>query len=294
LHFVSNTGTTDVSIEGAADDRNRLAVGLGAAALLAFAAVLAVGVATGRSTLVGIVLFAFLAMGGGVALQRYGTFATPSRRLWASGLASGAMLASAAALLAPKAIGQHPQYGGFALAFGYLLGYAGHELGHLVTHRDLPVNAAVAELTLHAALAGSIMGVVYGTLPSLTPLFGYGIVAHKLPAGFSGAETLARDDLPRAVMALPAAAVGLAAVPLSIATPDLGPIVEAAFYGVSTGVFAHVALDMIPECTGGGSGHGHGGVACGPDADRRRHHAVTSTVAGAAALFVLWQLLVAV
>jgi ZIP family zinc transporter len=272
--------------------REGLAVVLGVLALLAFAGVLAVGYAYDRTQLVGIVTFAFLAMSAGVGLQRYGRFTTPSRRLWASGLASGAMLASAAAFLAPKAIGQHPKYGGFAIAVGYLLGYAGHELGHLLTHHDLPVNAAVSELTLHATMAGAIMGVVYGTLPTLSPLFGYGIVAHKLPAGFGGAETLGRDGLPTVVMALPAAAVGLAAVPLSLATPALGPVVKAIFYGVSTGVFAHVALDMIPDCGGGGSGHGHGEVTCSPEADRHRVHAVVSTLAGTVAIFGLWQLLV--
>ncbi|MUV90876.1 ZIP family metal transporter [Halapricum sp. CBA1109] len=273
--------------------RPSLARAIGGVAVVAFGGVLVGGYIAGREKLAGIVLFGFLAMVAGVALQRYGQFTTPRQKLWAYGLASGAMLASAAALLAPKAIGPHPKYGGFAIAFGYLLGYAGHELGHLFTHQELPVNATVSELTLHATMAGSIMGVVYGTLPSLTPLFGYGIVAHKLPAGFGGAEALDRDGLPVWVMALPAAAVGLAAVPLSLATPDLGPIVRAVFYGVSTGVFAHVALDMIPECTGGGAGHGHGTVSCDPHADRNRHHAVASTVAGAGVLFVAWQLLAA-
>jgi ZIP family zinc transporter len=135
----------------------------------------------------------------------------------------------------------------------------------------------------------------------LTPLFGYGIVAHKLPAGFGGAETLEHDWLPGVVMTLPAGAVGLAAVPLSIATPALSPVVKAVFYGVLTGVFAHVALDMIPRCSGGGSGHGHshdhgggGEVVCSPEADRQRHHAVASTLAGAAGLFVAWQLVMTV
>jgi ZIP family zinc transporter len=293
LLLVPNISSTSTRVRRFIEENDPLAVGVGVVALLAVGGVLAAGHAVGRETLVGIVLFAFLAMAAGVGLRRYGRLRTPRGQLWAYGLASGAMLASAAALLAPKAIGQHPKYGGFAIAFGYLLGYAGHELGHLLTHRDLPLNATVAELTLHAVLAGSIMGVVYGTLPELTPLFGYGVVAHKLPAGFGGAEALDRDGLPVAVMALPAAAVGLAAVPLSVATPALGPAVKAAFYGVSTGVFAHVALDMIPECTGGGSGHGHGGVTCGPDADRSRHHAVASTVTGTAVIFLAWQFLVA-
>jgi ZIP family zinc transporter len=272
--------------------RQRLVQAIGIGALVAFVVMLLVGTAAGRPKLVGIVSVGFLAMAAGVVIQQYGQLTTQTQQVWAYGLASGAMLASAAALLAPKAIGQHPQYGGFAIAVGYLLGYATHELGHLVGHHDLPINATVSELTLHALLAGSIMGVVYGTLPGLTPLFGYGVVAHKLPAGFGGAETLDRDDLPRVVMALPAAAVGIAAIPLSIATPALGPITKAVFYGISTGVFAHVALDMIPECSGGGSGHSHGSATCGPNADRQRINAVTSTVAGTGVIFLIWQALV--
>ncbi|MFC7132449.1 MULTISPECIES: ZIP family metal transporter [Salinibaculum] len=289
-----NIDTTDASVERPGPTRHRVATGLGLAAVLVFVAALGGGLLYGRTKLVGIVLFAFVAMVAGVGIQQYSVLDTPLRRLWAYGLTSGAMLASAAALLAPKAILQHPEYGGFAIAFGYLSGYAGHELGHHLSHRSLPVNGTVAELTVHAMLAGSIMGVVYGTLPSLTPLFGYGIVAHKLPAGFSGAETLDRDDLPLVVMALPAAAVGLVAIPLSISTPALGSVIKALFYGVSTGVFAHVAIDMIPECSGGGSGHGHGEVACGPQPDTQRRHAVFSTLSGAGALFVVWQVLAAI
>lgn len=246
------------------------------------------GLLAGRTKLVGIVTFAFAAMAVGVGVDRYGRI-DGLGRLWTNGAASGAMLASAAALLAPKAITARPTVGGFAIAFGYLLGYAGHELGHLVSHRSLPVNATVAELTTHAVLAGSIMGVVYGTLPSLTPVFGYGVVAHKLPAGVGGAASLDRDGLPRIVMALPAAAVGLAAVPSSLATPDLSPLVTAVFYGLSTGVFAHVALDLIPDCSGGGSGHDHGSTTvCSPERDRRRVHAVASTVAGVVVLLLAW------
>jgi ZIP family zinc transporter len=295
LYYVSNTGAVETLFGQEYRRRQVRAVGLGVAAALSFGVALVGGTLAGRTTLVGIVSFAFLAMAGGVAISRYGSFSTPTRRLWAYGLSSGAMLASAAALLAPKAIGHHATYGGFAIAFGYLLGFAGHELGHLFSHRSLPLDATISELTLHALLAGSIMGVLYGSLPSLTPLFGYGIVAHKLPAGFSGATALDRDDLPAVLMALPAAAVGLAAIPLSVATPDLGPAVRAVFYGVSTGVFAHVALDMIPECSGGGEGHGHGGASvCSAEADAQRRHAVASTVAGAGVLFVAWLLLAGV
>jgi ZIP family zinc transporter len=283
---MADTERTRAGVAGVAGDR--LGLALGVVVALAFAGVLAGGYTAGREKLVGIVLFAFLAMAAGVALQQRTRTVTGLSRVWIHGLASGAMLASATALLAPKAITQHPEIGGFAVAFGYLLGYAGHELGHVVSHWNLPLNVTVGELTLHALLAGAVMGVVYGTLPSLTALFGYGIVAHKLPAGFSGAETLDRDELSVFVMVLPAAAVGFAAVPLSLATPALGTTSKAVFYGVSTGLFAHVALDMIPECGGGGPSHGYGDLDCGPDVDRQRYAAVASTLAGALVLFALW------
>lgn len=293
---MAKTETTDTHTQRIEARRNRLALIVGVLAGVVFLAVLALGYTYGRMKLLGVVIFAFVAMGVGVVLHKLGRFSTPLGQLWGRGLASGAMLASAAALLAPKAIVQHPEYGGFAIALGYLLGFAGHEFGHLLSHRQLPINATVSELSLHGLMAGSIMGVVYGTIPSLSPLFGYGIVAHKLPAGFSGTEALEKDGLSTAVMVLPAAIVGIAAIPLSIATPDLGPVVKAIFYGISTGIFAHVALDMIPECTGGGSGHGHGHghdtVTCEPDADRQRRHAVGSTVIGAALIFLLWQALI--
>jgi ZIP family zinc transporter len=143
---VGNTSAVETLFGQEYRSRQVRAVGLGVAAAL-FGGVLA-----GRTTLVGIVSVAFLAMAGGVAVSRYGSFSTPRRRPWAYGLSSGAMLASAAALLAPKAISHHATYGGFAIAFGYLLGFAGHELGHLFSHRELPLNATISELTLHALL----------------------------------------------------------------------------------------------------------------------------------------------
>lgn len=93
-------------------------------------------------------------------------------------------------------------------------------------------------------------------------------------------------------MVVPAVAVGIAAIPLSILTPDLSSIVKAVFYGVSTGVFAHVAIDMLPECTHGDASSGHGSVECSRDADRLRQIAVVSTILGAAAIFAMWQVFV--
>lgn len=271
---------------------DHLAVGISLVTLVGFLLVVAVGAGTGRTTLVAVVVFAFCAMLAGTALAVLGEFDTPGRRVWVQGLASGAMLASAMTLLAPKAITRHPEYGGFAIAAGYLLGYAGHELGHLLTHYDLPLNAPVAELTLHALTAGAIMGVAYGSLPGLTPVFGFGVLAHKLPAGVAGSEALDRSGLRRVVMVVPAAAVALAAIPLSLFTPSLSRIVEAIFFGVSTGVFAHVAIEVLPGCARCGSRSGPGTVRCSRYTDRLRRYAVVSTLTGSGLIVLLWQLLV--
>ncbi|WP_136689733.1 ZIP family metal transporter [Halorhabdus amylolytica] len=284
----------NVEIETGRTRREHIAVVVSAVTAILFAAVVAGGIVAGRLTLVVVVAFGFLAMVAGVTISLFVDFGTPDRQVWAYGLASGAMLASAAALLAPKAITRHPEYGGFAIALGYLAGYAGHELGHLVTHYDLPLNAAVSELTLHAFAAGSIMGVVYGSLPDLSALFGFGILAHKFPAGFTGSEALKQSGIPRTIMIVPASAVALAAIPLSILTPDLSATVQAVFYGVSTGVFAHVGIDMLPECSHVGShadSSGHGSIECSRNIHRVRQYAVASTFAGAGAIFVLWQAL---
>lgn len=273
--------------------RSRIAQGLSVLALLALVAVVVLGLAVGRTKLIGIVVFAAVAMMLGVLVSYLSDFTTPGRQVWAYGLASGAMLASAAAFITPQAILQHPEFGGFAIAFGYLIGYAAHELGHLVTHYELPINAATGELTLHALAAGSIMGVAYGALPTLTPLFGYGVVAHKFPAGFTGSEAVEQSGLPLSVMIIPASAVAIAAIPLSILTPDLSPVIKAVFFGLSAGVFAHVGIDMLPECSHVGS-HAdstHGTVQCSHDADRLRQYAVLSTLLGAGVIFVLWQIL---
>ncbi|MDZ7850507.1 MAG: ZIP family metal transporter [Halodesulfurarchaeum sp.] len=262
--------------------------------VVAFFGVIWLGLSAGRTKLTGVVIFGFFAMLAGVTISHVVDFDTERRQVWAYGLASGAMLASAGALLAPKAIAPHPTYGGFAIAFGYLIGYSAHELGHLVTHRNLPLNAAAGELSLHALAAGSIMGVVYGSLPELSALFGFGILAHKFPAGFTGSESVKQSGLPTHVMVIPAAAVAIAAIPLSILTPPLSPIVKAGFYGISTGVFAHVAIDMLPQCSHSGShadSTGHGTIQCSRNVHRTKLHAVTSTFLGAGTILLLWQLL---
>ena len=51
---------------------------------------------------------------------------------------------------------------------------------------------------------------------------------------------------------------------------------------------------MLPECTHGDAGSGHGTVECSRDADRLRRTAVFSTLLGAGAIFAAWRLVLAV
>ena len=215
----------------------------------------------------------------------------PLEPVWGYGLASGAMVTSTAVFLIPQALAQHGRFGGLGIAAGFLTGYAGHALGHRVAHLDLPVDHTAAELTIHALAAGGIIGAIYGTMPSLTALLGVALVSHKAPAGYAAARRLAGQNRSVAVLGLPAAAVGLVALPVGMVGVDPPSVVRGLLFGVGAGVFLHVAVDLLPECTAGSE-------TCPTDAeadghrlrDRLRTHAAVSAVLGGAVVAVGWLL----
>ena len=89
-----------------------------------------------------------------------------------------------------------------------------------------------------------------------------------------------------------AVGVGLTALPVAVATPQVPPTVAAAVFGFAAGVFLHVAMDFLPECEAGGeihdaigdteTDHVHAAL------DRLRTHAVGSTAVGGLLVFVAW------
>lgn len=205
------------------------------------------------------------------------------------GIGSGMMLASAFIIIAPKAMNSTPEIGGIGIVVGILLGYVGHELVHYVGHNDsisnLLYKMKVVELSGHAALAGSLMGVTYATIPNLSLVFGFGIIAHKLPAGI--VMTLEGKHRPE-LMLYPAAMVGVVGIltaSLSVVIPESTyPLI----YGISTGLFAHIGLDMLPECGSGGT-PSHGTISC--DTDRIRIYSAASVTAGVSVIFGLWYMI---
>ncbi|SEP17567.1 zinc transporter, ZIP family [Halorientalis persicus] len=271
---------------------------VGAVGVVALVILSAVAMVTGVNwKLVAISWTAFAAMAVGVPLgARAVRSSHPLEPVWGYGLASGAMVTSAALFLVPQALGQHGRLGSLGIAVGFLGGYVGHTIGHRFTHLDLPVDHTATELTVHALSAGAIIGAIYTTMPSLTSILGIALISHKAPAGYAAARRL--TDRGRSVfpLLLPAAAVGLVALPVGIVGFSPGSELRGLLFGVAAGVFLHVAVDLLPECTTGSE-------TCPVDAaahdgdlhqfqDRLRRHAALSAVLGGAAVVLAWSLVV--
>ena len=263
--------------------------------LLAGLSVLAYSVGvTWKLIAVSWVAFAAMAIGAPLGARTAQT-ARPIETVWGYGLASGAMVTSAALFLIPQALGQHGRFGSLGIAAGFLTGYVGHALGHRLTHLNLPIEQTAAELTVHALAAGAIIGAIYTAMPSLTSILGVALVSHKAPAGYAAARRLADRDRSVVALLLPAAAVGLIALPVGMTELSPSPMVRGLLFGFGAGVFLHVAVDLLPECTAGSD-------TCPVDAagdsdahrfqDRLRTHAAVSSLGGAAAVVAAWLVVV--
>jgi len=267
---------------------------VGAAGLIALVLLSVAAIADGVNwKLVAVSWTAFAAMAVGAPLgARAVRSSHPLEPVWGYGLASGAMVTSAALFLIPQALGQHGRLGSLGIAVGFLGGYAGHTVGHRFTHLDLPVDRTTAELTVHALSAGAIIGAIYTAMPSLTSVLGVALVSPKAPAGYAAARRLAERGQSVVTLLLPAAAVGIVALPVGIAglSPESGP--RGLLFGIAAGVFLHVAVDLLPECTTGSE-------TCPVDAadhdadghrfrDRLRRHAVLSSILGGVAVAAAW------
>ncbi|WP_415383167.1 ZIP family metal transporter [Halosimplex sp. TS25] len=272
--------------------RLSLAGGAGVVALLALS-VVAVVTDLWKVFIIGWVAFA--AMVAGAYLGGRADATDPQRLVWGYGLASGAMVTSAAMFLVPQAINigraaGAVQIGGIGIALGIVVGYSGHVVGHRLTHRDLPMDVTTAQITAHALSAGLIIGLVYGSMPTLGLLLGLAIVSHKGPAGYAAARRLRRNGKPVSALLLPAAGVGITAIPsASLPVPEVAAL-NAVVFGFAAGIFLHIAMDFLPVCEAGSeidqvcSLHEESHELL----DQLRVHAVGSTVVGAVAVVVAW------
>ncbi|MFC5972212.1 ZIP family metal transporter [Halomarina salina] len=267
-------------------------VGVLAVALLVGVSALAVTADLWKVLVVAWVAFAAMALAIPLGVASEGSVGA-RRLVWGYGLASGAMLTSAAAFLVPQAIGLHPKLGGFGIAAGVVVGFGGHTLGHRLSHLDLPFDSTAAQLSAHALSAGLIIGLIYGSMPGVGLLLGLAIVSHKGPAGYAAARRLVRSGRSPWVILLPAAGVGIAAIPSAYVGLPSVDAVNAAVFGFAAGIFLHVALDFLPRCEVGSEVSEVAGITEHDHAllDQLRTHAVVSTTVGALVVFVAWTLL---
>ena len=262
----------------------------GIAGVVVLGGLSALGLAMGLSKVLVISWVAFAAMAAGGYLGARAVTTEPRRLVWGYGLASGAMVTSSAVFLLPQAIGLEPRIGGFGVAAGLLAGYGGHVIGHRLSHVEVGLDLTAAQITAHALSAGLIIGLVYGSMPALGLLLGLAIVSHKGPAGYAAATRLRESGKPISALLLPAAAVGITAIPAALLPIPPIAAVNAAVFGFAAGIFLHLAMDFLPSCEVGGevdqvcglSDHTHDLL------DRLRVHAVASTVVGGVAVFLAW------
>jgi ZIP family zinc transporter len=202
------------------------------------------------------------------------------------------MVTSAALFLVPQAIGYAAGLGGAGVALGLLAGYAAHTVGHRLVHIDTPFDATAAQISLHALAAGVIIGLTYAALPELSLVLGLSIVSHKGPVGYAAARRLRKAGKPVSVLLVPAAGVGLTALPVALAPIPASPAFSAVLFGFAAGVFLHVAMDFLPRCETGSEVATMVGdtESAGVHAalDRLRLHAVGSTALGALAVLTAW------
>ncbi|MDZ7682008.1 MAG: hypothetical protein U5J63_09940 [Fodinibius sp.] len=243
--------------------------------------------------IIGISWIAFSAMAVAIPLGLKAAGKTKLNHLIAGyGLASGAMITSAAIFLVPTAINHHPVYGGLGIAVGIMAGFAIHTLNHGLTHAAFSVHPVVLELTSHALAAGLIIGMVYAAMPELGLLLGVAIVSHKGPAGYAAARRLAIQGQSPLLLLLPASAIGLTALPVSLLNIPPNAVANAIIFGFATGVFFHVAIDFLPECEVGGNIHRDTNLDHDEHhkLDKYRQWAVLNTFIGGLLVFGAWYL----
>ena len=263
---------------------------IGGVAAGTLAVLSALAATAGAWKLLGISWVAFGAMALGIPIGRRTLGDRSWALVWGYGLAAGAMVTSAAVFLVPQAIAHNANFGGFGIALGLLVGFAGHTVGHRLAHYDFPLDRTVAELSAHAFSAGLIIGIVYGNMPDLGPILGLAIVSHKGPAGYAAARRLVSNDRDPTVLLLPAAGVGIAAIVASLIQLPAASGVRGVVFGFAAGIFLHVAMDFLPRCEIGSDVHELLTVTGDAHAllDRLRIHAVLSTALGGIAVFLGW------
>ncbi|MES1927013.1 hypothetical protein [Salinisphaera sp. T31B1] len=156
-------------------------------------------------------------------------------------IAAGVLIGSAIYYVLPAALVGHPLGGAAGLLLGAAVGGAIHQHAGGQAHRSM-----LAGLSLHAASAGLVLGVVYTGMPALGLSLGLAIVAHKLPAGYALAGALRDNGDSIASVALPACAIGLVSLPVALLALPAG-LPHGLLFGLASGLFLTVAGVFVAQ-----------------------------------------------
>jgi ZIP family zinc transporter len=227
------------------------------------------------------------------------------------------MIMSACLFLVPTATAHDARLGGIGIALGLMAGFALHLFGqgrsgssdHVEApswgpgdldrgeHSGASVPPVIGALLLHAVAAGLVIGGVYAAMPSMGATLGLSIISHKAPAGYVAARRLTRQGKSIGFLLLPAAAVGIAAVPVGLVDPPSSESAYGLAFGLATGAFLHVAVDFLPRCDWGSelyrAARSEGaaprdGSSTTASPQGMRRSAVMSTVAGGLLVVGAW------
>ncbi|MFB6200315.1 MAG: ZIP family metal transporter [Candidatus Nanohaloarchaea archaeon] len=187
---------------------------------------------------------AFSAMVLGAFLNRL----KPETRLgviWIYGLSGGAAFASVLMFVMPQAVNLSTRFGVAGIVAGFIAGLTLHSAQHELSHRFRGFQNLYA-VSIHAAFAGVVIGLIYQQMPEVSVLLGVAIVSHKLPAAYIIADRLKERFKPSLIL-FPASIVGFLALTVYNFNLNMSQQIQALFFGFSTGIFLHLALDFIPE-----------------------------------------------
>lgn len=220
----------------------------------------------------------------------------PSVFIWVYGLSSGSMIMSASIFLLPVSVSNSVIHGSIGIGLGIVIGYLTHTVSHNQSHNledYLKDKKELINLILHTVFAGSIIGLIYSQVPSISIILGLAIISHKFPASLAVVSRLNQNSTKEYLVIIPAALFGIFAYLTYIITPNLSPIIISLIFGLGVGVFLHLAMDVIPECEHGHirdfiEGHCKGHQAL----DRMRHHSMLSVVSGSILILLLWYIIV--
>lgn len=267
----------------------KLIEGLGVVSAVVFLGLTLLNFATGlgayKVTIIG--WTALLAMVAGAILSRR-ELRSERGIIWVYGVSGGAALASIFFFVLPKAIALDQTFGVTGILAGFLSGLVIHSFSHRLVHHHEGFNTFWS-ISLHSVTAGLIIGLIYQQLPTIGILLGIAIVSHKLPAGYMLAERIGQDRIWRRLL-LPATGVGSMALASFTLNPQFAVPVKALFFGFSSGIFIHLALDFIPNP----EPESHLRKILTQEEDPLHHeldslatHCVASTIAGVAIVTVL-------